>query len=229
MTEMVTGLQCADPEKAFDLRTSDGPPVRKGRGLTDWAAFTPELPVIADPALAAAVQERAEYWAFRGLKALELAAGAAPRHMHWPTLVQRFAPRRLWHRLHCREMEWEAPLTRGELARLVPQMFQNHLLELLKRPIPGMDADPDPDPDPEAEPTPVAPDDPRLLATRRALAEDEAGAREMIALLLAHDRRWETLYRRITSPHADACLTAAEFRDWALRNYGDPDNTRGDR
>jgi hypothetical protein len=225
ITAMVKGVRCADLEKAFDLRTGGGPPVRKGRGLTNWAAFTRDLPVIEDPALEAAVQERAESWAFRGPKALELVHGAASRQMHWPTLVQRFTPRRLWHWLHCREMEWEAPFTRAEVVHLVPQMFQNHLLELLKRPIPRTEADID------TEPRQVAPDDPRLRTTLRVLGRDQAGTTGMIALLLRHDEGWEIVYRQLTGPHTNACLTVAEFRDWALRNYGDadPDNTRGDR
>jgi len=223
VTAMVEGIQRADLQHAFDLRGGGGAPLRKGRGLTAWAAVTRDLPITADPALVAGVQERAEYWAFRGPKALESARGAAPRQIHWPTLVQRFVPRRLWHRLHCREVEWEAPLLRAEAARLVPQMFQKHLMELFERPISAPDADPG------AEPRPVAPDDPRLLTTLSALAEDQAGTTEMIALLLGHDERWEAMYRRTTGPRADACLTVAEFRDWVLLNYGDTDSTLGGR
>jgi hypothetical protein len=208
----VDGVRDADLEDAHRR----GPGLIAGRwgaALADWAAAGRDLSVTPDRILASAVRVQAEYWAARTEKTAELIA-AIP--MHWQTQIQRAASRSLWHDLHGREVQWEAPFVRAEVDTLVPRMFCNQLAELKRLPI----ADPTAPDQPPPQAPAVEADDPRLAASLAALARDRAATAQMCELLNHDDPEWERIYLQLAGPTREACLPLALLRAWAERNMG---------
>ena len=205
-----TAVADADLQTAFDTRGDHGR-FHRGTALQDWAAERPELPQAADPALVSAVRTYAEYWAHRGARTEELVNGI---RSDWPTQIRLGAARKLWHVLHHREIEWEAPLVRAETAELLPKMFGHHLNTLKLAPVTDQD---------DQDAAPLDMDDPRLQAVLAALDKDAAAAAELVAQIVQNDPDWELNYKRLMAGSARVCLTAAEFHRWAVASAGLPD------
>jgi len=217
MSSFVTAVRLADMQAAFDARKGSGRRPPPSRQLATWAAAAHRLPEIADTALERAVTSFAEYWAARHQVAEQLAE--TRRLANWTGEVERGTARRLWGRLHQREVVWEAPVVRSEAASLVKKMFQVHLLELILPP----------DEKPEEEPTgDPAPNDPRLWRSHE-LMKERGDPSELLGRLVADGENWEQWYRAIVEPDADRCLPPAVFRDWALSHLVDPNETAEDR
>jgi len=209
----VTGVEHADLETAVDDRPDGKRPAGPGRprptALTEWAGVATALPTGFDPALAAAVGAAAVYWARYDDRVIQLVTGAG---RYWPEQVRQASPRKLWNRLHHREVEWAAPLVRVELPRLVRGLFTRHLNQLRHTPVPAPDEPPDP--------PPLRPDDPLLQATLAMLNADPATGTSVVTQLTSGNRTWERLYAELTDRWSQPCLPAPAFHAWAMANLG---------
>ena len=208
----VAGVERADIEAAVDDRP-DGRPAGPGRprpaALAEWAAAAPALSPALDPALAAAVEASAVHWARYDDRVTQLVTGA---EAFWPAQIRWAAARKLWNRLHHREVEWAAPLVRREVARLVRPLFTRHLNQLRRTPIPPPDEPPDP--------LPVRPDDPLLQATLGMLGADPETTASVVARLTSGDHDWERVYSAAAARWPQPCLSVPALEAWARANLG---------
>ena len=174
------------------LPRSDGSLV--STDLHEWAARGTDLPTEADDELVDAISSHTVDRIANAWVAGELGADTGLR-----TKIVR----RLWQRLHGREVEWEVPLSRVGFATDLRDMYYHHLVERH-------------DPPPAEERPPavdLAATEPgyadRVHATNAAI-RDHPERQAFQDLLGAEDPGWQAVYRRIADGRPDL-LTLAEF------------------
>jgi hypothetical protein len=199
------GLSCpghapAVAAAAHGLRREPGPP-KSGPDLVEWTAEAEGLPTVPDADLSIAVRTYAAFW----IENSKLAGQLDVDDDRFPTGVVR----RLWHRLHGREIEWETAHRRSELASQVRWCFAQHLRDLwdppsaIERAVPEEGAAPDPVD--------------RENATT-ALINDHSDGYALVRAAMRDTDGWAQEYARIV-PATPRYLTVAEFRAY-IEGFG---------
>lgn len=201
VTTAARALVEADVAGTHETRTDTG----RRRSLTVWASAAADLHDGEDPLLHDALVGYARGWAGRDPSAADL-VGLLGDVITWSVQVELGVVRRVWHWLHAREVEWEAPLRRVEAVRVLRGAFTRHLRELASRPIEDVrGADPAPAPLPE---------DPRLAATITALGQlGPTAMQTLLDALHADPATWREAYLAATGG-ATGLLTPEKLRRW---------------
>jgi hypothetical protein len=198
------GLRCpghapAVAAAAHGLRREPGPP-KSEPDLVEWAAVAEDLPTVPDPDLTTAVRAYAAFW----IENSRQAGHVDVDDDRFPTGVIR----RLWHRLHGREIEWDTAHRRSELVSQVRSCFGRHLRQWW-------------DPPAAAPPSDDDGGTSDLDGRENATAALINGHPDGYALVLAAMRNapgWAQEYARIV-PATPQYLTLAEFRDF-IEGFG---------
>ncbi|WP_224401701.1 hypothetical protein [Pseudonocardia sp. ICBG1034] len=175
--------------------------------LAAWSEAADPLPVGPDPDLTRAVAAFAVEWTANTDLAEVLELDAAS--------LGRAVARRVWHRLHGREVEWDTPVDRAGLVRELRGAFQRHLLEY--------DEPPDGPPQPAvSSAADRSPDEPPAAAADLTEAQQrtfgvlglDPRTPRMTAMMLDGDEAgWRQLYSEIVAG-LDGALSADAVFDF---------------